>query len=230
MKYVLDCSVALKWALPEADSARAIRLRDEFAKGIHELIAPDIFTPEVANGLASAERQARIKSGESFIFLNDILRAAPILFPTPPLHVRAMSLAISTKRAVYDCIYLVWRRPKLATLLRRTTSSHAVFEHYSFRLFRSCLCLDPIVHCFCSWPPRGRTGIADSDHSMNSSTICLPPMGGTLPAPLRPSSRALRPDRPQTAPFFLNQFPSRGTIASNLRTISSGVTRSASAL
>jgi predicted nucleic acid-binding protein len=106
MKYVLDCSVALKWALPEADSARAIRLRDEFAKGIHELIAPDIFTPEVANGLASAERQARIKSGESFIFLNDILRAAPILFPTPPLLVRAMSLAISTKRAVYDCIYL----------------------------------------------------------------------------------------------------------------------------
>ncbi len=30
MKYVLDSSVALKWVLPEADSGKAIRLRDEF--------------------------------------------------------------------------------------------------------------------------------------------------------------------------------------------------------
>jgi hypothetical protein len=32
MKYVLDSSVALKWVLPEADSAKAIRLRDEYKK------------------------------------------------------------------------------------------------------------------------------------------------------------------------------------------------------
>ncbi len=29
MKYVLDSSVALKWVLPEPDSGKAIRLRDE---------------------------------------------------------------------------------------------------------------------------------------------------------------------------------------------------------
>jgi hypothetical protein len=29
MKYVLDSSVALKWVLPEVDSQKAIRLRDE---------------------------------------------------------------------------------------------------------------------------------------------------------------------------------------------------------
>jgi len=34
MKYVLDSSVALKWVLPEADSVRAIRLRDEHKNGI----------------------------------------------------------------------------------------------------------------------------------------------------------------------------------------------------
>ena len=67
MKYVLDSSVALKWVLPEADSARAIRLRDEYQQGVHELLAPDIFTPEIANALASAERQGRIKTGESAI-------------------------------------------------------------------------------------------------------------------------------------------------------------------
>ncbi len=40
MKYVLDSSVALKWVLPEPDSARATRLReeytadDQFARGL----------------------------------------------------------------------------------------------------------------------------------------------------------------------------------------------------
>jgi predicted nucleic acid-binding protein len=106
MKYVLDSSVALKWVLPEADSAKAIRLRDEYKNGVHQLPAPDIFTPEIANALASAERQGRIKAGESAIFLHDILRAAPVIQPTPPLLPRAMALAIVTRRAVYDCIYL----------------------------------------------------------------------------------------------------------------------------
>lgn len=35
MKYVLDCCVALKWVLPEADSIKAIRLRDEYTNGLH---------------------------------------------------------------------------------------------------------------------------------------------------------------------------------------------------
>ena len=29
MKYVLDSSVALKWVLPEADTPKAVRLRNE---------------------------------------------------------------------------------------------------------------------------------------------------------------------------------------------------------
>ncbi len=106
MKYVLDSSVALKWVLAEPDSARAIRLRDEYKNGIHALLAPDLFTPEIANALASAERQGRIKSGESAILLHDVIRAAPAIHPTPPLLLRAMALAIATRRAVYDCIYL----------------------------------------------------------------------------------------------------------------------------
>ena len=107
MKYVLDSSVALKWVLPEADSVKATRLRDEYKNGVHELIAPDIFTPKIANALASAERQGRIKTGESAIFLYDVIRAAPVLHPTPPLLLRSMALSIATRRAVYDCIYLV---------------------------------------------------------------------------------------------------------------------------
>jgi predicted nucleic acid-binding protein len=106
MKYVLDASVALKWVLPEADSPKALRLRDEYKNGIHQLLAPDIFPVEIANALATAERQRRIKTGESALFLHDIVRAAPALYPTIPLRPRAMALAIVTRRAVFDCIYL----------------------------------------------------------------------------------------------------------------------------
>lgn len=106
MKYVLDSGVALKWVLPEADSGRAIRLRDEYSNGIHELLAPDIFPSEIANGLASAERQKRIRNGEAAVFLNDVLSAAPALQHSSPLLLRAIEIAISTKQAVYDCIYV----------------------------------------------------------------------------------------------------------------------------
>jgi predicted nucleic acid-binding protein len=106
MTYVLDASVALKVVLPEADSGRAIRLRDEYAAGINSLIAPDLFPSEIANGLVSAERQNRIGPGEALIFLYDLLQNAPVFFPTNPLLVRAMEIALSTRRAVYDCAYL----------------------------------------------------------------------------------------------------------------------------
>src|SRR5262245_28769007 len=60
----------------------------------HLLLAPDLFAPE----LTSAERQGRIKAGESVIFLHDIRRAAPALHPTPPLLLRAMAQAIAIQR------------------------------------------------------------------------------------------------------------------------------------
>lgn len=106
MKYVLDSSVALKWVLPEPDSGRAIRLRDESNASIHDLLAPDIFIPEIANGLAMAERQGRIKTGEAVIFFHDILRNAPAIHATPSLLIRAMEISLSTRQAVYDGIYV----------------------------------------------------------------------------------------------------------------------------
>jgi predicted nucleic acid-binding protein len=106
MKYVVDSSVALKWVLSEADSGTAIRLRDEYNNGVHNLLAPDIFAPEAANALASAERQKRIKVGESALLLRDVIRSAPVIHASYPTLIRAMEIAIATKQAVYDCIYL----------------------------------------------------------------------------------------------------------------------------
>jgi predicted nucleic acid-binding protein len=106
MKYVLDSSVALRWVLAEVESAKAVRLRNEYGNGVHDLVAPDIFPSEIANGLVSAERQSRIRTGEAAIFLHDVLRTAPVLYDPSSLLIRAMEIALSTKKAVYDCLYL----------------------------------------------------------------------------------------------------------------------------
>jgi hypothetical protein len=42
MRYVLDSNEALKWVLPEADDAKAIRIRDEFSRGLLEPCFPFI--------------------------------------------------------------------------------------------------------------------------------------------------------------------------------------------
>jgi predicted nucleic acid-binding protein len=54
MKYLLDSSAAFKWEVAEVDSDKAIRLRDDTRKGLHELLAPDIFPVEVAHALTRA--------------------------------------------------------------------------------------------------------------------------------------------------------------------------------
>jgi predicted nucleic acid-binding protein len=58
MKYVLDASVAVKWVLPEPDSAKALSIRDDYRIGTHELIAPDTLPVEVCHALTRAERSA----------------------------------------------------------------------------------------------------------------------------------------------------------------------------
>lgn len=106
MKYVIDCSVGFKWVVPEIDSDKAIRLRDDFNNGVHELLAPDHFPTEIGNALAVTERSGRILNGEASAFFSRILKTSPLLHPTIPLLPRAMDICLRTKESVYDCLYV----------------------------------------------------------------------------------------------------------------------------
>lgn len=79
MKYILDTNIALKWVLTEPDSTHALKLRDAFTQGIHELIAPDVFELEVAHALTRAERQGRINVGDASILWADVMSTSPLL-------------------------------------------------------------------------------------------------------------------------------------------------------
>jgi len=89
MKYVLDASVALKWVLTEADSPKALAVRDAFRKQLLELLAPDVFLVEVAHALTRAERKGLIKPPQATRLLADVLSTPLPLHPYRPLLARA---------------------------------------------------------------------------------------------------------------------------------------------
>ncbi len=106
MKYVIDSSVAVKWAIPETDTAKALQLREDYRNAVHELLAPDVFAIEAAHALTRAERQKRIKVGESKQFLTDLLNTAPRFLPFHPLLMRACDISSKMRVGVYDCLYV----------------------------------------------------------------------------------------------------------------------------
>ncbi len=106
MKYVLDTSVAFKWEVPEIDSDKANRLRDDFRNAVHELLAPDFFPQELAHALTRAERQGRIALGQAGIFWADAMTTAPVLLPVTSLTPRAIDISSTLRIGAYDCLYV----------------------------------------------------------------------------------------------------------------------------
>src|SRR5690242_12264284 len=106
MKYVLDSSVAFKWAIREVHTDKAIRLRDAYRNAVHELIAPDIFPVELGHALTRAERQGRITPPQASSLWRTVLQTAPILDASLPLMPQAIDLSSRTWQGVYDCLYV----------------------------------------------------------------------------------------------------------------------------
>ena len=104
MKLVVDASVGLKWVLPEADSGRASRLRDEFRYQTRELIAPDIFPIECGHSLSKKQRQGLISN--AMTLWDQLILDAPVLHPSLPLMSRALEIALRAKIGVHDCLYV----------------------------------------------------------------------------------------------------------------------------
>lgn len=106
MRSVVDSSLSFKWVVPEHDSPKALRLRDDFIHGAHELIAPDVFPVELSHALTRAERQGRIAVSDAVRFLVDIMGTSPRLYPSLPLLLRATDISSRLRIGVYDCLYV----------------------------------------------------------------------------------------------------------------------------
>src|SRR5262249_9125839 len=106
MKYVLDSNVAVKWYLPEADSAKALQLLADFQASLHELIAPDILLVEFAHAMTRAERQNILAVGDADLHLVDLVSAAIPMIAHQLLLRRAVAISSAARIGVYDCLYV----------------------------------------------------------------------------------------------------------------------------
>lgn len=106
MKYVVDVSVAICWVIPRPLTPNANRLRDEYQRQIHELLAPAVFIDEVASALTKAERQKDIAVGQAIPLYSKVMNSHPILIPHAPLIARAIEISSWTRSAYYDCLYV----------------------------------------------------------------------------------------------------------------------------
>lgn len=106
MKYVLDASVAMCWVIPRPLSQKALILRDEYHNQVHELIAPSVYSYEVANGLTKSERQKLIPVGDAAKFLREIFTTSLPLHDAAPLLNRALEISSQTRSGFYDCLYV----------------------------------------------------------------------------------------------------------------------------
>lgn len=104
--FVLDSSVAVKWALPEVGATKAIALRDDVRNKAHTIIAPDLFPSEVAHALTKAERMKVIPIGDAKTHLIAILTAGPDLYSYLPLLNHAVDISSATRIAITDCIFV----------------------------------------------------------------------------------------------------------------------------
>ena len=64
--FVLDCSVAAKWVLPEPDRTAALSLFERYASGEVMLIAPDILLAEFASLVAKRNCRKQISPAQAY--------------------------------------------------------------------------------------------------------------------------------------------------------------------
>ena len=101
-RFVVDASVAVKWYMPEPNSADADRL----LSGGYKLYAPDLLVPEVGNVLWKRVMRSELSVQKARIILQT-LKSLPMTFtPSSVLAENAMTIAGGLKRSFYDSLYL----------------------------------------------------------------------------------------------------------------------------
>ena len=106
MLYVIDAGIAVKWFIPEEDSAIAHQLLTRYLQGLDSPIAPDLLISECGNVFWRRCRQGDMTAEEATESLADLLTLDIPVVPASNLVQAALRLALQHQRTVYDSLYL----------------------------------------------------------------------------------------------------------------------------
>jgi len=104
--YVIDAGIAVKWFILEPDSDRARRLLENYNQGADDLVAPDLLIPEAANVFWKRAERGDLTPHEAEDNLRDLLALNLSLTASSLLAQKALALAQTHHRSLYDCLYL----------------------------------------------------------------------------------------------------------------------------
>jgi predicted nucleic acid-binding protein len=104
---VVDATIAAKWYLHEADSAKAIALLANIQDSFH---APDWIEVEVASAITRRHRMGGATRAEAEMLISDWRRdlglGRLVLEPWQALVQQAAELALAIGHGLVDCLYL----------------------------------------------------------------------------------------------------------------------------
>ena len=103
--YVSDASTAVKWFVSEPDSDKSRMLKEAYAKGTIDLVAPRLLEYETLNALRF---HPIVKlTGEQIVSALTMLRQLEIMIePSMTAWQKAVGMALSLEISIYDAVYL----------------------------------------------------------------------------------------------------------------------------
>ena len=106
--FVLDASVAVKWAMPQANeplTEESLRLFQRYRDGEVHFIVPDVFWAELGNVLWRGARQARWSRAQATAVAEDFIGRDFTTVSSLHLLSEAVQIAFSQDRSIFDCLY-----------------------------------------------------------------------------------------------------------------------------
>jgi predicted nucleic acid-binding protein len=107
--FVLDASVALKWATPSAEEPltdESVQLLKRYRGGEIGFIVPDVFWAELGNVLWKGVRRGRWNHSDAQNAATDMAARDFATVSSLALLSEALRIAFAYDRAVYDCLYV----------------------------------------------------------------------------------------------------------------------------
>ena len=104
---IVDASLAVKWLVPEEDSALALRLANSWAVEGIQRVAHRWFPVEVASALYKRVQRGELSPSGAAALVDNLSDYGVILYDRTPVHHRAFQIAAELQqRWIYDSFYL----------------------------------------------------------------------------------------------------------------------------
>jgi predicted nucleic acid-binding protein len=132
-RFVLDASVAIKWAMPlarETLTNESLELFKRYKAGELDFVVPDVFWAEIGNVLWKGTRSGRWNRSDAETTAEDFRARDFATVPSLTLLPEALRIAFAYDRAVYDCLYValaVQSKTELVTADERLANALAAY-------------------------------------------------------------------------------------------------------